>query len=54
MGGWVDGPREDKTAVHALPAEGGAAVHCARPTMERESVMREILLSRLSFGLLTG
>jgi alpha-L-fucosidase len=36
MGGWVDGPTEDKTAVHALPAEGGAAVHCARPTMERE------------------
>ena len=33
------GPREDKTTVHALPAEGGATVHCARPTMEeRERV----------------
>jgi hypothetical protein len=40
MGEWIDGgPREDKTAVHALPAEGGAAVNCDRPTMggERES-----------------
>ena len=40
-----DGPREDKTAVHALPAEGGAAVHCTRPTIERggerERVRRE-------------
>jgi hypothetical protein len=36
MGGWIDGgPREDKTAVHALPADGGAAVHWAH-NVERE------------------
>jgi len=35
MGEWIDGgPREDKTTVHALPAEGGATVQCSRPTME--------------------
>lgn len=39
--GWVDGwSGEDKTAVmHALPAEGGAAVQCARQEREIERLV---------------
>jgi hypothetical protein len=41
MGGWMDGPGgKDKTAVmHALPAEGGAAVQCARQEREIERLV---------------